>query len=143
MASWMKQVKKGASHVLEPGESFLAAQQLSRSSVTGEGEGTASASEAPSAGCALGRRAPPEARGASARRGRGLGRSRGGCRVARPLRERRAHEVSSKVDAEQVSLESGVDPKRTPTPIAAGLILVAIAGLLRRFLSGLPDSRAT
>ena len=43
MANWLKQVKKGASHVLESGESFLAAQQLNRSSVLGEGEGTARA----------------------------------------------------------------------------------------------------
>ncbi len=43
MANWMKQVRKGASHVLQPGESFLAAQQLNRSSVLGEGEGSARA----------------------------------------------------------------------------------------------------
>ena len=40
MANWMKQINKSASHVLEPGEEFLAAQQLSRSSVVATGEGT-------------------------------------------------------------------------------------------------------
>jgi hypothetical protein len=43
MANWMKQVTKGASHVLEPGESFVAAQQFNKSSVLGGGEGTARA----------------------------------------------------------------------------------------------------
>ncbi|MGH2691987.1 MAG: hypothetical protein ACRDHM_05745 [Actinomycetota bacterium] len=43
MANWMKQVTKSASHVLEPGESFLAAQQFNSSSVMGDSQGTAGA----------------------------------------------------------------------------------------------------
>ncbi|MGH2692247.1 MAG: hypothetical protein ACRDHM_07055 [Actinomycetota bacterium] len=42
------------------------------------------------------------------------------------------------VSGEEVSLEAGVDPRRTPTLIAGGLILATIAGLLRRFLSAAP-----
>ena len=36
--------------------------------------------------------------------------------------------------------EAGVDPRRTPTLIAAGLILATLAGLLRRFLGGVPSA---
>jgi hypothetical protein len=37
-----------------------------------------------------------------------------------------------------VSREAGVDPKRTPTLFAGGLILATMAGLLRRFLAAVP-----
>lgn len=43
MANWMKQVTKSGSHVLQSGESFLAAQQFNSSSVMGSGAGTAGA----------------------------------------------------------------------------------------------------
>ncbi len=43
MANWMKQVRSGASHVLQPGESFLGSQQFTRSSVLGAGAGTGAA----------------------------------------------------------------------------------------------------
>ena len=43
MANWMKQVNKSASHALEPGEMFVAAQQFNSSAVMGGGEGTAHA----------------------------------------------------------------------------------------------------
>lgn len=43
MANWMKQVNKSASHVLEPGEEFIAAQALSRSSVLDGGAEAAGA----------------------------------------------------------------------------------------------------
>jgi hypothetical protein len=43
MANWMKQVTKGGSGILEPGETFVAAQQFNRSSVMGGGQGTATA----------------------------------------------------------------------------------------------------
>ena len=43
MANWMKQVNKSAAHVLEPGETFVAAQQFNSSSVMGGGSGTAGA----------------------------------------------------------------------------------------------------
>jgi hypothetical protein len=39
---------------------------------------------------------------------------------------------------EEISREAGVDPRRTPTLIATGLILATMAGLLRRFLRGVP-----
>jgi hypothetical protein len=42
--------------------------------------------------------------------------------------------------SEAVSLEAGVDPKRTPTLIAGGLILAMIAGLIRRFLATAPKA---
>jgi hypothetical protein len=37
-----------------------------------------------------------------------------------------------------ISREAGVDPRRTPTLIATGMILATLAGLLRRFLRGAP-----
>lgn len=43
MANWMKQVTKGGSRVLQPGESFLAAQQFNSSSVMGDSQGAAGA----------------------------------------------------------------------------------------------------
>jgi hypothetical protein len=39
---------------------------------------------------------------------------------------------------EAISREAGVDPRRTPTLIATGLVLATLAGLLRRFLRGVP-----
>jgi hypothetical protein len=43
---------------------------------------------------------------------------------------------------EAASLEAGVDPKRTPTLIAGGLILVVAAALVRRYLSAIsPEVR--
>ncbi|MGH2712237.1 MAG: hypothetical protein ACRDH9_13680 [Actinomycetota bacterium] len=43
MANWMKQVNKSGAHALEPGESFVAAQQFQSSSVFGGSQGAAGA----------------------------------------------------------------------------------------------------
>ncbi len=48
-------------------------------------------------------------------------------------------EARGTASEEAISVEAGVDPRRTPTLIATGLILATSAGLLRRFLRGVPS----